>query len=134
MKGYLLDTCICVFLLRKQHNIADKLNKISPRNCYISEVTVAELKYGAYHSANPKKNLDLVEQLIECVNVVPFAQCIDVYAQEKSRLRKMGLPIEDFDLLIGATAVALQLVLVTDNEKHFRNIDSLSVQNWVERQ
>ena len=50
MSGYLLDTCICVFLFRNNYNVKDKLNEVGSRNCYISDVTLAELKFGAYKS------------------------------------------------------------------------------------
>ncbi|MEY4926308.1 MAG: hypothetical protein RI894_744 [Bacteroidota bacterium] len=57
-----------------------------------------------------------------------------VYAQEKVRLRKMGTPIHDeFDLLIGVTAIENQLVLVTDNLKDFKRLDGISLENWFKR-
>ena len=50
MTRYLLDTCICVFLFRQKYNVAEKLSKLDPSQCYVSEVTIAELTYGAYKS------------------------------------------------------------------------------------
>ena len=130
MKRYLLDTCICVFLFRQN---AERLDAIGASECFVSEVTIAELTYGAYKSNRVKENLELLERFVRRVNIVPFADSIDFFAQEKNRLRTLGIPIDDFDLLIAASAYANNLVLVTDNLKHFQNIKGLMVENWVKR-
>ena len=106
---------------------------MNPEQCYISEITIAELKYGAYKSNRIDENLQLIDELVAAVNVVPFAESIDVFAKEKVRLMSQGTPIDDFDLLIGAAAVQQELILVTDNVKHFKNIQGLVIENWVER-
>lgn len=133
MNGYLLDTCICVFLFRNKYNIEKRLNQIGYKDCYVSEVTLAELRYGAYKSDRTEQNLDLIERFSEKVNVVPFVETIDFYAKEKNRLNKQGTPIEDFDLLIASAAVARKLTLVTDNLKHFKNVQGIVVENWAVR-
>ena len=71
MNGYLLDTCICVFLFRNKYDIAKRLNQIGYKDCYVSEVTLAELRYGAYKSDRTEQNLDLIERFSEKVNI-PF--------------------------------------------------------------
>lgn len=133
MKRYLLDTCICVFLFRQKYGIAERLDTIGASECFVSEVTIAKLTYGAYKSNRVKENLELLERFVRRVNIVPFADSIDFFAQEKNRLRTLGIPIDDFDLLIAASAYANNLVLVTDNLKHFQNIKGLMVENWVKR-
>jgi len=133
MNGYLLDTCICVFLFRNKYNIEKRLNQIGYKDCYVSEVTLAELRYGAYKSDRTEQNLDLIERFSEKVNIVPFAETIDFYAKEKNRLNKQGTPIEDFDLLIASAASSRKLTLVTDNLKHFKNVQGIVVENWVVR-
>ena len=133
MNSYLLDTCICVFLFRNKYNIEKRLNQIGYKDCYVSEVTLAELRYGAYKSDRTEQNLDLIERFSEKVNIVPFAETIDFYAKEKNRLNKQGTPIEDFDLLIASAASSRKLTLVTDNLKHFKNVQGIVVENWVVR-
>lgn len=133
MKGYLLDTNICVFLFRKQFDIEERLNAVGLKNCFISEVTIAELMYGAYKSNRIEENETLVRHFIERVKIVSFAESIMHYAKDKNTLRANGTPIDDFDVLIAASAKARNLVLVTDNIKHFKNIPNLSIENWVER-
>lgn len=75
----------------------------------------------------------LCNEIEEMVNIVPFAEAIPLYASEKARLRKAGTPVDDFDLLIGCTSVSQDMVLVTDNIKHFQNIRGIKLENWVER-
>ena len=133
MKQYLLDTCICVFLFRQKFGIAEKLAGIGASQCFVSEVTIAELKYGAYKSNRPRENLDLIDRFVSKINIVPFAESVDFFAQEKDRLRSLGTLVEDFDLLIASAACSRNLILVTDNLKHFKNIKGLIVENWVER-
>lgn len=132
MKGYLLDTNICVFLFRKQFDIEERLNAVGLKNCFVSEVTIAELMYGAYKSNRIEENEALVRHFIERVKIVSFAESILHYAKDKNTLRANGTPIDDFDLLIAASAKARNLVLVTDNIKHFKNIPNLTIENWVE--
>lgn len=133
MKQYLLDTCICVFLFRQKFGIEKKFSQVDASQCFVSEITLAELKFGAYKSNRVEENLNLIDQFISQVNIVPFAESVDFYAQEKVRLCSLGTPVEDFDLLIASAASVRGLVLVTDNLKHFRNINGLVVENWVER-
>lgn len=133
MKRYLLDTCICVFLFRQKFGIQERLSQLDASQCFVSEVTIAELKFGAYKSNKVKENLELIELLVSNVNIVPFAESVDFYAQEKARLRSLGTSIEDFDLLIASAAISKGLVLVTDNLKHFRNVKGVAIENWVER-
>ena len=129
MIRYLLDTNICVFYLRGKHQFAEVQWRES---CCISEVTVLELRYGAENSNNPQKHHEAVDLFLCGLTVIPIAKAIDIYAKEKVRLRKVGMPLHDeFDLIIGATAIANDLILVTDNEKHFKNLDGIKIENWA---
>lgn len=133
MKRYLLDTSICVFLFRGKFGINEKLNKYDSSQIFISDVTLAELKYGAYRSSEPEYNLLLIERLISKVSVVPFSASIDIFARTKDLLRRKGITIEDFDLLIASSALAYNLILITDNIKHFSHVENLELENWVVR-
>ena len=131
MKKYLLDTSICVFLFRNNHDVAQRLNKIGRERCFICDVVLAELRYGAYKSNRTEENLKLIDDFVKEIKVLPFADSIDVYAQEKLRLKDCGKPIEDFDLLIGCAAKAAGLTIVTHNIKHFNHIEGLDIEDWV---
>lgn len=68
-------------------------------------MTVAEPKYGVENSKTPEKMRPVVEAFIPKFAVLPIYNCLDIYANEKAKLRKKGLIIDDFDLLIGTTSV-----------------------------
>jgi tRNA(fMet)-specific endonuclease VapC len=110
-----------------------KIETVKLQNCAISEITLAELVFEAENSSNPQMNNELIVQFTEHLNILPLLNAIDFYAKEKVRLRKEGLMISDFDLLIGATAVANNLIMVTENTKEFQRISSLKIENWIKR-
>ncbi|KAF2331394.1 type II toxin-antitoxin system VapC family toxin [Flavobacterium daemonense] len=132
--GYLFDTSICVFFLRGKLNLDKMVKQVGLENCYISEITVAELRFGAENSDDPVKSNKAVDIFLKGLTILPIFGSIKRYAVEKVRLRKIGKPINDeFDLLIGVTAVENQLILVTDNTKDFKLLDGIRMENWFER-
>lgn len=128
---YLLDTNICIYFLKGKYSLKDKFEEIGFDNLYISEITVAELKYGAEKSSYPHKNRKVIQKLSSRFKQIPIFNALDIYAKEKARLKKEGKPIDDFDLLIGATAIANDMVLVTNNEKHFDRLMKIDIDNWT---
>ncbi len=128
---YLLDTDICIFFLKGKYNIKDKILKAGIENCYISEITVAELKYGAEKSENFSKHSKEVERMEELFTVIPIYNSLDFFAKEKVRLQKEGNLIPDFDLLIGATSISNDMALVSNNEKHLKRISTIRLENWT---
>jgi tRNA(fMet)-specific endonuclease VapC len=132
MDKYLLDTDISVFFLRGKYNLNRKLSAvIGYDNCFISEITLAELKYGAELSDNVNENLRSVNEFANKMGILPIFNSLDLYAKEKARLRKQGRLIDDFDLLIGCSAIKNDLILVTNNEKHFERIKNIQIENWI---
>ncbi len=133
MKQYLLDTNICAFLFRGKFGIEQKIREIGLRNCHLSIVTYAELYYGCKNSDDFDYNFQILNEFCDNVDVIGIDEVIPTYASEKSRLRKQGQLIEDFDILIGATALDYDMTLVTENVKHMSRIKGISIENWVER-
>ena len=131
MNGYLLDTDIVVFFLRNKKNITEHLALLNPQDIFVSGVTVAELEYGNRCSGRYEENKLIVDRFLSSVNVVPFSDAIHLYAEERYRLRLIGQSIEDFDLLIGCTAVSNNLIMVTNNAKHYSRIKDIRIDNWV---
>lgn len=129
-KKYLLDTNICVFCLRGQYSITQKIENVGIDNCYLSEITVAELYYGAEHSKFPNKTMEQTEEFVSLFNIIPSSSSLHAFGRLKSELSKQGIPIENFDLMIGACAIANQMVLVTDNVKHLGRIPNIKIENW----
>jgi tRNA(fMet)-specific endonuclease VapC len=132
MNKYLLDTNIVIFLLRSKHRIHEKIAFVGLNNCFISEITLAELKVGAEKSHDPSHSHHLVDTFAETVSVLPISNVLDVFATEKIRLEKAGTPMHDhFDVLIAATAIVNQLVMVTNNVKHFTFFSNLIIEDWT---
>lgn len=128
---YLLDTNICVFFLRGKLNLDEIIRKKGRENCFISEITVVELRYGAENSDNPIKSHKSVDAFVGGLSIIPIFGSIKRYAKEKVRLRSIGKPMHDeFDLLIGVTAIENKLTLVTDNSKDFERLDGIKIENW----
>ena len=136
MEKYLLDTNICIFLLRGKYDIDKKIDRVGLENCYISEITVAELKYGAELGRRQglrRRQQDL-DKFISSIHVLPITGALDLFASEKARLRSAGTPAEDnFDLLIGCSAIAHGMTMITENLKDFKNFSGIRIENWIER-
>jgi len=126
-----MDTNICIFFLKGRYFINKKLDQIGAQNCFISEITVAELKYGVENSKNIDELRKIVEAFIPKFTIIPVFNSLDIYAKEKARLRKSGLLIDDFDLLIGATAVYHDMVMVTNNVAHLSRLKSIVIEDWT---
>lgn len=131
---YLLDTSICIFFLRGLLNLDEVIKEKGLENFYISEITVFELRFGAENSVNPKKSHKAVDKFIRGLSIIPIYGCAKKYAEHKVKLRKKGIPMHDeFDLLIGVTALENELTLVTDNTKDFKYFDRLNLENWYSK-
>jgi tRNA(fMet)-specific endonuclease VapC len=130
---YLLDSNICIHFFRGKFNIYDKLSEVGTENCAISEITLAELVFGAEKSNNPKKNHKLIENFINHITIIPIYDAIYKYGKEKVRLQNKGNMISDFDLLIGCTALENDMIMVTENVKEFERIEKIKIENWIIR-
>jgi len=134
MVKYLLDTNICAFYFRGQFNLNDKIKEIGGFDaCAISEITLAELWYGAELSKYKKESINKINTFVEFVSVLPINKVIPLFAKEKVRLKSINKIIDNFDLLIGTTAVKNNLVMVSENVKHLNRIENIRLENWVKR-
>lgn len=100
--------------------------------CVICEITYAELLYGAEKSQNFAKNMQKIDDLLKQVAVIHISNSLKIFSKEKARLAKLGNLISDFDLLIGATAIAYDLIMVTRNTKEFERMQDIHLENWVD--
>ena len=78
-------------------------------------------------------NLKVLNTFCNNIDIVGLDGVVPVFANEKTRLRKAGTPIDDFDLMIGATALTYDFVLVTENVKHLGKIKGINIENWINR-
>jgi tRNA(fMet)-specific endonuclease VapC len=131
LKQYLLDTNICIYFLKGQYNLNSKILEIGEENCFISEMTVAELKFGIANSKQPEMMRPIVEAFIPKFAIIPIYDSLDIYAKEKARLRKEGIIIDDFDILIGATSIYHQMIMVTNNVAHLGRLENITIEDWT---
>jgi len=133
MARYLIDTNTCIEYFKHRHGVPERMNQVSRENLYVSEVTIAELLYGAVHSMSVERHLREVRELQRDITVLPISDAIEDYAAIRHALTSQGLTVEDFDILIGATARHYGLIAVTDNLKHFNPMPGVTVENWIVR-
>ncbi len=129
---YLLDTNILIHFFKGNPLVREKMSRAGLEKLAISELSLAELYYGAYYSQRPLENLAKVDKLRHCLYVLSMEEEASKYfGKIKSTLRKQGNLIEDLDILIAAVALANELILVTNNIKHFDRIENIRLENWL---
>lgn len=130
---YLLDTNICIYIIKKRPGkVLDKFNTLSLGDVGISSITLAELHYGIMKSSNPKKNQEALDKFLTPLEILDFDYFATIdYGKIRADLEKKGTPIGPLDTLIAAHAKSRKLTLVTNNEKEFKRIPDLKIENWV---
>lgn len=129
---YLIDTDILVYSLKGHERVVEHLRRTATVPKAISVVCYGELLYGARRSQRSEENLARVRRLGEILPVVEVSPAImEAFASLKARLEKAGRRLDDFDLVIAATAIALGYCLVTNNDRHFARIEGLPLENWA---
>lgn len=105
---------------------------IGVSNCYVSEITIAELFYGASKSRRKEERIKDVFEILRIFKVLPIYHSLELYGDVKAYLEFSGMRIDEFDLLIGTSAVFANMVMVTGNTKHFARIPNITLENWME--
>ena len=130
---YVLDTNTLIYFFRGQGKVADNLWQHTPQEIYIPAIVLFELNVGIAKSTSPEKRRRQLQSLIEVVSILPFGQPEAQKAAEiRAELENKGTPIGPYDILIGATAIANQAVLVTHNTDEFSRILQLKIEDWYE--
>ena len=129
---YLLDTNICIGLLNNRDSIfITNLQKLSPDDVFLCSVVKAELIFGAKKSLHREKNEKKLKVFFNEFACLPFDdQSAESYGEIRSYLEKSGNPIGNNDLLIAATAIAHDLILITRNVREFSKVASLKITEW----
>ena len=127
----LLDTDTCIYALKRNASVLDRLLSRSRADIAVSGITEAELRTGAARSSSPVKTSHLLENFLRPLAVVEFTSAdATTYAQIRAKLERAGTPIGPLDTLIAAQAVSRKLVLVTNNEREFGRVPDLRLENW----
>lgn len=131
---YLLDTNVCVDYLTGRHpGVAARLAAAAPSDVCTSSIVAAELRYGADRSRRRSENHAALERLFAGLTTLDFDHAAArAYGRVRCALEAAGGPIGPNDMLIAAHALALDLILVTDNEREMKRVSGLVVVNWRE--
>ncbi len=128
---YLLDTDTCIYALKQNRAVIGELLTRSRDDVALSVVTEAELRTGVAKSSSPIKTLKLVENFLGPLTVLEFTSDDAIaYAAVRARLERAGTPIGPLDTMIASQAIARGLTLVSNNEREFRRVTGLRVENW----
>ena len=129
---FLLDTDTCIYALKRNEHVLGRMLAKNRSDIAVSVINEGELRTGAAKSKAPVKTLRLVENFLRPITIVEFASTdIVTYAGIRAKLERAGTPIGPLDTLIAAQAAARKLVLVSNNEREFRRVPGLRVENWM---
>jgi tRNA(fMet)-specific endonuclease VapC len=131
--SYLLDTDTLVALLRGNTAVTRRVAEEEGRLA-TSTISLAELYYGAYRSSRSRQNVGAIDEVRKRLPALAFAEdAAVVFGLQKALLAERGELIEDADLMVAAVAVVAGRVLVTGNAKHYRRVQGLQLQDWIQR-
>jgi tRNA(fMet)-specific endonuclease VapC len=130
--SYLLDTDTFIYWMKDTPSVVSNILRSGLDTVAGSVISKAELFFGAFNSVQVEHNVKAVRKLARIVSFLP----LDDLAQEffgkiKAELRRSGLPLEDSDILIAATALSTHRILVTNNIRHFSRIPGLKIETWI---
>ncbi len=129
---FILDTDTLIYSLKGNQAVVQNLKARRQEILRISVISMMELYYGAYKSKKTAANLAKVRRIEDAFDVL----CVDysisgIFGMLKADLESRGTPLDDFDLIIAASALAYNLTLVTNNERHFSRVQGLKLENWT---
>ncbi len=130
---YMLDTNICIEIIRGRGvNALKRLMKCSTGEVGLSVITFSELEHGVWKSTSPQRNQQALYCFCAPLELLPFdCSAASAYGQLRASLEKAGKIIGPMDMLIAAHALASGSTLVTNNEREFRRVAGLAVENWL---
>jgi tRNA(fMet)-specific endonuclease VapC len=128
---YLLDTDTCIYALKQNESVLERLLSTAREDVLVSVITEAELRTGAAKSSSPVKTLHLIENFLRPLTIVGLTSHDAIaYARVRAKLEKAGTPIGPLDTLIASHALGRDLILVSNNERELRRVTGLTVENW----
>lgn len=130
---YLLDTNICIYIRQKRpYEVLRRFRRLRAGEAALSVITYGELLYGAAKSAQRATAMERLRELTQILPALALPEsAAEEYGEVRSELETKGTMIGNNDLWIAAHALASELILVTNNEKEFRRVRGLKIQNWT---
>jgi len=131
---YLLDTNICIYLIKRHPpEVLDRFRRHSPQDVAISTITLFELQYGVEKSQYRQRSENALTKFLLPLNLIDLDRSSAIEAADiRAQLEKKGTLIGPYDLLIAGLARSRDMTLVTNNTKEFERIVHLRLENWVE--
>ena len=129
---YLLDTCVISYFIKGEAGTQVRLKQTSPADIAVSAITVMELRYGlALNPQRAQKVEPAIASFLASVTILPFSTVeAEQAAQIRAILKSQGQPIGAYDVLLAATALQHNLVMVTANQREFDRVPGLQTENW----
>ncbi len=133
MNCYLLDTNICIYLIKKHPpEVLARFQQIQLKQLHISTVTLFELYYGIEKNNSQQRNLAALKNFIAPLTIVDFTlDAATKAAKIRSDLQKQDLPIGAYDTQVAAIALSCNMTLLTNNTREFERVNGLKLENWV---
>ncbi len=130
---YMLDTNICIYIIKKKpEQVLKRLSKVDPSTIALSSITWSELIYGVEKSSSRERNLEALSDFAIPFEILPWTSTqAEIAGKIRADLAKEGKLIDHYDTQIASHALSLGLTLITNNEKEFKRIEGLKVENWV---
>jgi tRNA(fMet)-specific endonuclease VapC len=129
---FLLDTDTCIYALKQNPEVLEKLLSTGREDVAVSVITEAELRTGAAKSSSPARTLRFVENFLRPLALIDFTSGDAIaYPRVRAKLERAGTPIGPLDTLIASQALGRNLTIVTNNEREFRRVSGLAVENWM---
>ncbi len=137
MEKYILDTCTWIEFFHERNGVKEHIEEMDPDQVFASEITLAELTYGAINSGDYERHIKEPEWLKQYIKIYSISDVFEEYGQIRCALKRIRKDFDkevgQFDMLIGATALHYGLIVVTDNIKHFSLMPGVKCENWVEK-
>ncbi len=129
---YMLDTNMLIYFFKDMGNVGTRLMSVPPKDIGIPTIVMYELELGIARSCSPRKRIKQLENFCGVTKTFPFTNVeAKVAADICAKLMSKGTPIGPYDVLIAATALANNAVLVTNNSKEFKRVQKLQIENWL---
>jgi tRNA(fMet)-specific endonuclease VapC len=131
--NYMLDTNMCIYIIKKKPpDVLKRFQKARISSIGISSITLSELFYGVVKSSEPVQNHLALAQFAAPLEILSYDhKASQHYGDIRYHLEKQGTPIGAMDMLIAAHALSVGCILVTNNEKEFKRVPHLKIENWT---
>jgi len=130
---YLIDTNICIYVMNKRPvDVIKRFKQFNPGEIGISTITVSELQYGVAKSTHRKENQHRLDEFLAPLEILVYDEiAARTYGDIRFQLEKRGKLLGPLDILIAAHALSQNLIMVTNNDREFKRIKNLEVENWT---